>query len=154
MAAPRRPARWSPDIPPTDKLVIPVHHEPLPTRILSGEDAAAELPAAKPDGIIQPSIPDMPRRFIAPAFLDSPDVVVAIKVIAGLFMLLFGIWNAGGFYESGSRLKGFLATVFYTWQVGNILEIAGVLLLCKMRREIVAFISSAGLKVARMLWRR
>ena len=52
-----------------------------------------------------------------------------VGIIIGLLITGFGVWNSGGFYEMGSRLSGGLARIFYVWQVGNLLQIVGVLII-------------------------
>lgn len=53
-------------------------------------------------------------------------VMPAGGLIICLGILWFGIFNAGSFYATGTRFSGDLATIFYVWQVGNLLEIVGV----------------------------
>lgn len=50
-----------------------------------------------------------------------------IGTVIGIALLVFGIWNSGGFYETSSRLSGELAVFFYVWQIGNLLQIAGAI---------------------------
>ena len=68
---------------------------------------------------------------VAPRVATQRDIVMEFVrpvglTVLGVGMLAFGIWNAGGFYETGSRLSGSLATFFYTWQIANLMEIAGL----------------------------
>ena len=74
----------------------------------------------------------------APAFLWP-----IIGLIVGLGILWFGIFNAGGFYEQGSRLSGSLAVFFYVWQVGTLLEIIGVVIAWENLKKIKAAFHSS-----------
>jgi hypothetical protein len=66
-------------------------------------------------------IPQMPTVAGLPAILFP-----VMGIVAGLIILWFGIFNAGSFYGTSSRFSGALANLFYVWQVGNVLEIIGV----------------------------
>lgn len=63
---------------------------------------------------------------------------VAIQVLIGLFLLGFGIWNAGSYYNPASRMSVsiLLGQIFYTWQLGTVLEIIGSILIYDMIRRI------------------
>lgn len=60
-----------------------------------------------------------------------------IGVVAGLFLLYFGIWNMGGFYLPGSRLSGSLAIFWYVWQIGTLLEITGAILVYHFGQKLI-----------------
>lgn len=67
-------------------------------------------------------IPQMPTVEGIPAIL-----LPVAGIVVGLIVLWFGIFNAGSFYGISSRFSGDLANLFYVWQVGNVLEIIGVI---------------------------
>lgn len=109
--------------------------------IESNDSLFEDKPASPPD------IPvDTRPSTIAPAFfrkalptIHAPAMLFPIiGLLAGLVVLWFGIFNAGGFYEQGSRLSGSLAVFFYVWQVGNILEIVGVIVAWESLKKIKA----------------
>lgn len=68
--------------------------------------------------IVYPKVTQRNGKF---PFLNAAGIVI------GLIALTFGIFNAGGFYETSSRLSGDLAVFFYVWQIGNLLQIVGAI---------------------------
>jgi hypothetical protein len=60
-----------------------------------------------------------------------------IGIVCGIGMLAFGIFNAGGFYETGSRLSGDLARFFYVFQIANLLEIIGIVCIWAYSKEML-----------------
>ena len=79
-----------------------------------------------------------------PAGRDYRPVLLAvIGIVCGVGLLAFGIFNAGGFYETGSRLSGDLARFFYVFQIANIMEIVGILIIWTYAK-----------KVKELLWKR
>lgn len=94
-----------------------------------------------------PAIPDETRSStIAPSFFSKTLPAIhapaflwpVIGFLIGLGVLWFGIFNAGGFYEQGSRLSGDLAVLFYVWQAGTVLEIIGVIIAWESLKKIRA----------------
>lgn len=72
----------------------------------------------RPSTIITQPVPDVNLGW---------DILIPLGgFIVCIGILWFGIFNAGGFYTTGTRLEGDLARIFYVWQVGNLMEIAGV----------------------------
>jgi hypothetical protein len=53
----------------------------------------------------------------------------AIWGAIGLLILWVGITNAGSYYLPATRLSNTPATFFYSWQMGNIFIITGILTL-------------------------
>lgn len=66
-----------------------------------------------------------------------------IGIVIGAFFLYFGIWNAGGFYLPGSRVSGSLAIFWYVWQIGNVLEITGAILVYHFGQKLIPTIKEA-----------
>jgi hypothetical protein len=56
-------------------------------------------------------------------------LLAVLGIVGGIALLSFGIFNAGGFYETGSRLSGDLARFFYVFQIANIMEVVGILII-------------------------
>jgi hypothetical protein len=120
MALPEGTFRRIPD-PTIPKNTVPVEsNDPL----FEDKPAAPERPPDTRPSTVAPSLFSKTLPAIhAPAVLWP-----VLGLLVGLGVLWFGIFNAGGFYEQGSRLSGSLAVFFYVWQVGNILEIIGVVI--------------------------
>lgn len=98
---------------PTKKPVLPEPEEPI-------LDIFKDVPVDDRESTIAPAITS--RETSLPAFLWP-----VVGIIAGLGMILFGVWNSGSFYMTGTRLSGTLATIFYIWQVGTIFQITGAI---------------------------
>jgi hypothetical protein len=130
MALPAGTFRRIPD-PTIPKNTIPVEsNDPL----FEDRPAPPDVPVETRVSTIAPSLFNRTLPAIhAPAILWP-----IITLVIGLDVLGFGIFNAGGFYESGSRLSGSLAVFFYVWQVGNILEIIGVVIAWESLKKIKA----------------
>jgi len=74
-----------------------------------------------------------PLREGRPAFL-----LPLLGIVGGLAMLVFGIFNAGSFYMTGTRMSGELATFFYVYQIGSVLEIVGVVIAWESLKKMVS----------------
>jgi hypothetical protein len=107
------------------KPAIPTIIEPLDSETYFEDEPKDTRPST--------IIPHNPTAKALPALL-----LPVIGIIVGLVLLAFGIFNAGGFYEQGSRLSGGLATFFYVWQIGNLLEIVGVIVVWECLKKIKA----------------
>ena len=78
--------------------------------------------------ISQPHVFEHPVLVERPQKANTSVLTAVIMIVGGIGLLWFGIFNAGSFYASGTRMSGQLATIFYVWQVGNIMEIIGCIL--------------------------
>jgi hypothetical protein len=63
--------------------------------------------------------------------IPKDEIVTIMRCFVGAFVLYFGIFNAGSFYATNMRFTGMLATWFYSWQIGSLLETIGALTLYK-----------------------
>lgn len=54
---------------------------------------------------------------------------IVVSGIIGLLFIWVGATNAGSYYMPGTRLGGMLFTFFYTWQMGTVFIVIGVLIL-------------------------
>lgn len=97
---------------PTKKPVLPEPEEPISALIRYESDNR--------ESTVAPAITS--RETSLPAFLWP-----VVGIVAGLGMILFGVWNSGSFYMTGTRLSGTLATIFYIWQAGTLLQITGAI---------------------------
>ncbi len=60
--------------------------------------------------------------------LDNPVYYNAILMLIGGVILLVGIWHAGTFYFSSTRLEDDLANFWYVMQMATMFEIVGSLI--------------------------
>lgn len=60
---------------------------------------------------------------------SSPIIKYAIEAVVGVFLLYFGVFNMSSMFSTSTMLSGYLAQVFYLWQVGPILEVVGCILI-------------------------
>ena len=60
------------------------------------------------------------------------DPIAIIKVVIPIFigcaMIWFGLTTSGSYYEPESRMSGFLSQVWYIWQMGTLMAMAGTIL--------------------------
>ena len=83
--------------------------------------------------IYEPGI--KPAQKKVPFSLDNINITTeemwyyGVRCGIGLFILWFGIVNAGSYYLPATRLMNAPATFFYSWQVANLLIITGVLVI-------------------------
>ena len=113
----------------------------------------------EPHSILGPTRPpeqDLPKQEPARQNPESPkiektDIIIPhikttifdkalrpiIGIVIGVFFLYFGIWNAGGFYLPGSRVSGSLAIFWYVWQIGNVFEITGAILVYHFGQKLI-----------------
>lgn len=61
-----------------------------------------------------------------------------LGIVGGLATMAFGIFNAGSFYMTGTRMSGDLATFFYVYQIGSVLEIIGVVIAWESLKKMVS----------------
>ena len=113
--------------PPQKKVAIPVKHV-QPRKPI-------QQPAPRP---VQESI-ELPEPEPAETTY-RPFLLAVLGMVGGIALLAFGIFNAGGFYETGSRLSGDLARFFYVFQIANILEIVGILVILTYSRKAVTIV--------------
>lgn len=116
--------------------------EPMPPRRLpfrridDPTPQIASKPAQKRPAVVQEPLEPLFEDEARPSTLIKPqnesvsvsrDIIIpAGGLIICIGLLWFGIFNAGSFYMQSTRFSGDLATIFYVWQVGTLLEIIGV----------------------------
>lgn len=75
----------------------------------------------------------IPARFnirtLNPQELLPLAVKIAIPAILGIILIVFGLTTTGSYYVPSSRFGGFLATLWYGWQLGTLLAILGGILI-------------------------
>jgi hypothetical protein len=52
-----------------------------------------------------------------------------LQVLGGIILIWFGLTSTGSYYQSLTRFTGILAKVFYEYQLGTVIAMAGVLLI-------------------------
>ena len=119
----------------------PIPIRVLPTRIIKDptpdiEETKSITPDEKPilitEDLYEPEYSEIIEHTKDIETLPQPPsnsriafLLPVVCVVGGIVVLWFGIFNAGSFYAQGTRFSGQLATIFYTWQIGNILEVIG-----------------------------
>ena len=68
---------------------------------------------------------------------------IAAEVVVGIVILWFGIYNAGSVFEMSSRMEGWLAVFFYTYQIGTLLEILGMIILYDSSQRIRCILTTS-----------
>lgn len=129
------------------RIPDPTIPKPLPVPVKPEEDDSLfekEPAATSPRADTRPSTIAIPVFNKTLPAVHAPAILWPVAgLLVGLIILWFGIFNAGGFYEQGSRLSGSLATFFYVWQVGTILEIFGVMIAWENLKRIKAILRSS-----------
>lgn len=61
------------------------------------------------------------------------EFIRALKIAAPAFvggiLIIFGLTTTGSYYATASRFSGFLASIWYGWQLGNFLAMIGSVLI-------------------------
>lgn len=116
--------------------------EPMPPRRLpfrrieNPATPPASKPAQKRPAVVQEPLEPLFEDEARPSTLIKPQnepvsvsrniIIPAGGLLVCIGLLWYGIFNAGSFYMQSTRFSGDLATIFYVWQVGTLLEIIGV----------------------------
>lgn len=78
-------------------------------------------------------IPTQEKVWGNPTLLSPQDkfmkmVKIAVPTVVGILLIVFGLSNTGSYFTPAGRFAGFLADIFYTWQIGTLLAIVGAIL--------------------------
>jgi hypothetical protein len=63
-------------------------------------------------------------------------IKVGFVVLFGLFLIWFGITSTGSYFEQSSRFSGFLASLWYGYQFGNVISTVGIIMIYDSMKRI------------------
>lgn len=83
------------------------------------------------------AVPATPSRYSFPDFSSKPVIPLALTIFGALCLIWFGASTSGTFYGPASgKFSGLLATIFYQYQAGTMIEFSGIWVLLGSIREI------------------
>jgi hypothetical protein len=102
--------------------------------------AFTRLPTAtSDDDLFEPQPPITTERLNGKFSLPSVKLgaILIAQLAVGIILLFIGISASGSYFGTdANRFKGFLATLFYSYQLGTILIIAGTIFIYDVFRSI------------------